>query len=155
MTTRMPSRLTFWKPASSKVDVVDARRQREEAVVAVGAGDLHLRLNQRRAGGGDGDARQHRAGVVGDGAVDTAAEILCGGGGDHRDEQSEADHDAPWQCCHASSKTKTRNAGAGLGAPGYPSGANQTDLRHRNTNTDGVQDRVPEWHGLYCAWVPQ
>ena len=29
--------------------LVDARRQRDEAVVAVGAGHLHLRLDQRRA----------------------------------------------------------------------------------------------------------
>ena len=60
-----------------EVDVVDAWRQREEAIGAVGAGDLHLRLNQRGAGCGDGDAGQHGAGVVGHGAVDTAAEILC------------------------------------------------------------------------------
>ena len=63
-----------------EVDVVDAGRQRQEPVVAVGAGDLHLRLNQRRAGGRHGDAGQHGAGVVGDRAVDTAAEILRAGG---------------------------------------------------------------------------
>ena len=40
-------------------------------------GDLHLRLNQRRTAGGDGDTGQDRAGVVGDRAVDAAAEILC------------------------------------------------------------------------------
>ena len=37
MTTRMPSRLTLWKPDELKGDVVDARRQRDEAEVALGA----------------------------------------------------------------------------------------------------------------------
>ena len=74
-----------------EVDVVDAGRQREEAVRAVGAGDLHLRLNQRGAGRRDGDARQHGAGVVGDGAVDTAAEFLCTGGIDPGEGQAQAE----------------------------------------------------------------
>ena len=80
MTTRMPSRLTRLEAGELEVD----RRRRPAAARGSGttpsrAGDLHLRLDERRAGGGHGDAGQHRAGVVGDRAVDAAAEFLCRG----------------------------------------------------------------------------
>jgi hypothetical protein len=69
--------------------LVNARWQRLEAEAAVGLGDLHLRLNQRRAGRRHGDARQYRAGVIGERAVDATPEILSHGRAacrEHRDQ---------------------------------------------------------------------
>ncbi len=48
-----------------------------------------------------------------------------------------------------------KNAGGGVGAPGRPLARNQTDVRHRNTNTDGVQARVPGVPRLYPRAWPQ
>ncbi len=76
MTTRMPSRFTEPEAGQLEVQVVDAGRQRQEAVVARCARDLHLRLDQRRTRDGHRDAGQHRAGVVRHRAVDTATEVL-------------------------------------------------------------------------------
>ena len=76
MTTRMPSRLTVLEPGELEGDVVDARRQREKPEGPVRADDLHLRLNERGTRRRDRDARQHGTGVVGDRAVDAAAEVL-------------------------------------------------------------------------------
>ncbi len=91
-----------------EVDRVDARRQRQEAVAAVAAGDLYLRLNQRRAGSRDGDARQHGAGVVRDGTIDTAAEFLCESGRCRSD--SSITHRQTRSACSASlsSSNKTQ-----------------------------------------------
>ncbi len=49
MTTRMPSRLTVWKPAELEGQLVNAGRQREKAIVALGSSHLHLRLDERGA----------------------------------------------------------------------------------------------------------
>ena len=92
-----------------EVDRVDARRQRQEAEAAVAAGDLHLRLNQRRAGSRHGHARQHGAGVVGDGSVDTAAEFLCERGRcDRQQRDAQAEHGQPVQPHYSSSNQLKR-----------------------------------------------
>ena len=75
-----------------EVDRVDTGRQRLEAVRAVAARDLHLGLDERRARRGDGDTRQNGAGVVGDGAVDSPAEVLRRGG-KHAEEQRRQTQD--------------------------------------------------------------
>ena len=55
---------------------IEAGRKRDQPIVAVFTGGRDLRLNQRRTGRGDGDARKDRAAVVGDDAIDAAAKFL-------------------------------------------------------------------------------
>ena len=81
--------LDVLKSGQFKRQLIDAGRQRLEAEAAIGLGDLHLRLNQRRAGRSHRRAGQHRTGVVGQRPVDTASEILRHGraaGREHRDK---------------------------------------------------------------------
>src|SRR5262249_2105750 len=59
------------------LDLVLARRDRREAIDAVGAGRIGARALHRRTGDRDGDARHHRSARIGDLAVDGA-----GGGAD-------------------------------------------------------------------------
>src|SRR5439155_13096087 len=110
--------LTFERLESRQLerDRVQPRRQRRIPIRAVAAGDRGLRLNERRTGDRDADARKNSARVVGDDARDATAQLLRASrqaageeGGDEGKGNESSSHGCPSVCpCAAESKGNSR-----------------------------------------------
>ena len=119
-----------------EVDLIDARRQRQESVRTISAGHLHLRLNEGRPACRHGDAGQHCAGVIGHGAVDAAPEFLCPrvcAAHHERDEHGARHHQVP----------QLHRLSSGLGRPPSRSRASAGQGRAL-AGPDGSANAVPE-----------